>query len=916
VIGSAPVLRFKGIFIGLGLILAITSVRGAVLHVRADAPGPETNGLSWATAFGSITQALKSASSGDELWVAAGTYKGAIQLPAGVALFGGFIGDETARTQRDWARNRSVIDWDEWTDIYPFWYYQFYPAVSLGDSSRLDGFTVINGWSSYGAAIYASESGAMIANNIIVTNRSTGILGNALLVDRGGEFDDSDDLFLKTANDFLRLQFSFGATNIPVAAYGPTVHRLLQVAANVYDAARSNVFPSVFRPQFASTPDGAVISGYYRDDSATTVDAWLATNPYGIPMIIGARKGFPNFNELSLQTAVLAARRLELRRMTTNSPPYQTNEMYIIGISNMVAVEAWNSYTQAFGYDLQMQVSNVCSYVLRTGDDLVHTAKSISAVSSHMAPAGWTGLVYPRFPDRPINRISFKVPLFTNEVILSNSALRFEPPILESTNALFQAGSGFRVPEWRLSISNRLTFLLSSGGRIVDFVHATLTNSTDLTCHLFGNLSGPSEGIIARCWNTNRPTAGIHVPTEGIQMQIDISLGNPAISTADWKNFSFDTFDTDAAIHSFREFCRVTLNVGNTNLVQMAPFTPTRKLVLLAMWEANDPLVHALPEHLKDVTNDFTISFLRPLIGEMPTNHTIGHLNSRYNPWRGFPGKASRPEDADPMIKDWGVLKPNDFDFPSGPTANVRWLDRIHRGTPWQTLYFERGAAPPSIWRQQFLDSMSHPTNDWKIIEYLRSQLTYSGDPVATRALNNTIVGNSGGGVLIVTNGSAAVMNNVVAHNSAGVLDEGGGGVEFSRNCVFGNVTHNAGDVLGSPQFVEGGFSVIATSPLIDAGNPAALGWIERNVLGRGIDIGALEFGPDGVPMFTLKRTEESECELELRGYPGQSYVIEASTNLTQWASISTNIAEMGTLVFTDAQGTNYSHRFYRARTP
>src|SRR5687768_3109060 len=113
-------------------MLAVSSAQAAILHVRADAAGTETNGLSWATAFPTITQALQHATAGDEVWVVAGTYPGVIEVPAGVSLFGGFGGNETVRTQRDWERNRTVIDWNEWGDSYPFFYQKVGPAASLG----------------------------------------------------------------------------------------------------------------------------------------------------------------------------------------------------------------------------------------------------------------------------------------------------------------------------------------------------------------------------------------------------------------------------------------------------------------------------------------------------------------------------------------------------------------------------------------------------------------------------------------------------------------------------------------------------------------------------------------------------------------------------------------------------------------
>jgi len=294
----------------------------------------------------------------------------------------------------------------------------------------------------------------------------------------------------------------------------------------------------------------------------------------------------------------------------------------------------------------------------------------------------------------------------------------------------------------------------------------------------------------------------------------------------------------------------------------------------------------------------------------------LGSVNWRYRPWGGRPGQTPSADDLDWRIKDRGLWNANAFDLPNGSDANVDWLNRIHRGTPWQTLYFDRDVAPVNVWMRQSLDPGTHPTNDWRIIDYLRGQLTYQGSPTPTRVVNNTIVGNEGG-LWITANASASVMNNAIVDNTAGVFDEGSGG-EFSRNCLFGNLTdNNAGDVSGPPQFVNpaaGDFSLLATSPLIDAGNDVALGWIERPVFGAEVDIGALEFGPDGVPVFTFQRTSPAEYELALRGFSGQSYVVEASTNLVNWTAITTNVATMGRFILQDAASTNYTHRFYRAK--
>ncbi|HKQ38089.1 MAG TPA: DUF1565 domain-containing protein [Verrucomicrobiae bacterium] len=901
----------KRILLCLGFVLTVFSASGAVLYVRADASGAETNGFSWATAFKTITEALQYAATGDELWVAAGNYRGTIDVRAGVALYGGFAGNETARTQRNWSLHKSVIDWELWGDISVFFNEKFGPAVLLGGGSRLDGFTVVNGWHSHGAGIYATDSGATIANNVIVTNRAIGILPSAILVDRSGQFNVANDFFLKTANDLLHLQFPFGATNIPVAQYGPGVHRMLQVAANVYDAARSNTFPSVFRPQFDSTPDGPIISGYYEDNSATNVIQWLTANPYGVPMIIGARKGFPNFNELMIESIVSAARRLEMRRQTTNSRPNQTNEMYILGIENRVGLEAWNSYTNAISNRVDVAIGNHLTISITNSDGLIFSTNNVFSVATSYQT--WPGFVSPNVPSSA-NVLSFKVPLYTNTTTLSNGIYRAGlPGSVEPSGYTnqFVANSGFHIPEWTLTVSNNLVFVLQSGGRIIDFVDLMLTNSLGLTTNFFNvNAAAPSasEGPVALCWSTNRPGTSVYVPTEGVQRQIDISLEQVAISAQQWADYA-NVNDSKSAITNFNFFVfpdrYASGNNNNTNLVQQVPFAPARKMIISARWEANDPLVHALPEHLKDLTNNVVRYMVRPFLAVPLTNQTLSQVNIRYRPWGGRPGTSGYAEAYDRRLKDAAVWNANDFDFPTGRNVNIDWLDRIHRGTPWQTLYFDGDVAPMDTWVRQLADSATHPTNDWKIIDYLRRQLTFSGLPTPTRVVNNTIVGNDGG-LWIATNAGTSVMNNALAYNSAGIVDEGGASVELSHNCVS-----------CSPQFVNpiaGDLSLLATSPLIDAGDGSALAFLERPIYGSGPDIGALEFGPDGVPVFTFHPTSPTAYELNLRGFPGQSYIVEASTNLADWGPITTNIALMGNVLIQDAAGTNYPHRFYRAK--
>jgi hypothetical protein len=81
------------------LLLAAPAVEARVIHVKGGAPLPP-DGNSWDSAYPAPAEALAVAATGDELWVAAGSYPGSLTLPSGVALYGGFVGTETVREER------------------------------------------------------------------------------------------------------------------------------------------------------------------------------------------------------------------------------------------------------------------------------------------------------------------------------------------------------------------------------------------------------------------------------------------------------------------------------------------------------------------------------------------------------------------------------------------------------------------------------------------------------------------------------------------------------------------------------------------------------------------------------------------------------------------------------------------------
>src|SRR5690242_9966911 len=105
--------------LGLLTLLALlspTDASATVRYVNAGAPGAN-NGNSWADAYADLQAALAAAQQGDELWVAAGTYKPtngtnrdlSFIMKTGVGIYGGFAGSETDRTQRNFNGNITIL---------------------------------------------------------------------------------------------------------------------------------------------------------------------------------------------------------------------------------------------------------------------------------------------------------------------------------------------------------------------------------------------------------------------------------------------------------------------------------------------------------------------------------------------------------------------------------------------------------------------------------------------------------------------------------------------------------------------------------------------------------------------------------------------------------------------------------------
>ncbi|MBS3999411.1 MAG: hypothetical protein KGZ71_02895 [Desulfobulbaceae bacterium] len=171
--------------------------------VKHDAAGAN-NGSSWGDAFTSFQSALDVATLGDEIWVAAGTYKPSydyglgggsrynhFRMIEGVEIYGGFAGTESNVSERtdfgDGGANETILSGDIGSigDHTDNCYHVLYHPSGWGLTSAavLDGFTIQHG---YADGVAEHQRGGGIHNNTASPNLNNLIIKNNYSPNHGG----------------------------------------------------------------------------------------------------------------------------------------------------------------------------------------------------------------------------------------------------------------------------------------------------------------------------------------------------------------------------------------------------------------------------------------------------------------------------------------------------------------------------------------------------------------------------------------------------------------------------------------------------------------------------------------------------------------------------------------------------------
>ncbi|MDB6124852.1 MAG: hypothetical protein JWQ71_3845 [Pedosphaera sp.] len=757
--------------------------------------------------------------------------------------------------------------------------------------------------------------------------------------------------FTNCADHLLRSQLNLSVTNIPVydgtnLVYSPAVHRLLQLSANIYDASTNrpfvagstNFYPSVFRPRFGVNNKNIFINGFVEETNNVTSylvpplslpeDADvivkkpnLVTNIYGVPWIIGAKKGLPNFNEFAMQTVSQVTRKLQISR-PPNTPndrnTWVTNQMYVVGISNIMGVELWNSYSSNYSRaidvvlfdDLTMTLTNDTGLVLTTNVPMAPVPFTIPATG----PNQWQGFLNTQNPNK--DRLSFRAPLYTNVVLLPDSVYRQNPQgFVVSTN--FEQNTGFPLPNFVLGVTNRLRVILldHDTGRVIDYVHF---NGLDEVREITRDLS--KDDGVAGVWRTNRVGNPFTGPLEGIINQMQVSMGAITISLSDWNNAQLQQSTLQSKQLQISNFINLFNNPSaNPNLLIQAPFSPTRKYSRTRSWQANDPLVHYTLGDLSILQNTNQLISVVPPNGLSNVLANIGVANQYYAPWGGNPKQSADPNKYNLALKDPLVSNSDDWNFPDGAALDFSWLGRVHRGTPWQTLYFKSASVDSAAWQlwtgnANPADAQhTQPANDWHIASLLISLLN-TNPPASLFSINQTNLSLAFGiGINVLTNttddGSLnnyppptlqfdSLLMDSNAPQAAVIVSA----INLIRSSQPGQYFHDISDILATPE-------LSINSPWLNLSD------VQQQY---GITDVAYEIIPSQfLPLLRLDSIgsiapANGSLQFQFTGFDGYAYSIETSPNLQTWIPVSTKYPTNGTFSFTDS-ATNSAIRYYRS---
>jgi hypothetical protein len=439
-------------------------------------------------------------------------------------------------------------------------------------------------------------------------------------------------------------------------------------------------------------------------------------------------------------------------------------------------------------------------------------------------------------------------------------------------------------------------------------------------------------------WCTNRGPGVIDEgrPTFGIRNQIGVCLGTIAVGSATFRRdfpaglgITGDTGAMDFFRSQFPGFAPI---YGHSPfpkaLTFNAPFQPYRNIYLVTTWQANDPLVHYTAGDLKDL-----VQHTKPFELDSPdyplVTDNLGKVNLRYERW----GRARYDDTAgnnfgryelaakDPVAKY--VASSDDWDFPTNQLVDFSWVGRVHRGTPWQTIYLKAPGTSLAKWIQwtgndQLVTNwnggtgvtqdafFTQPTNDWRLASLLVSLLG-TNDPRNLSSVNQPDVPAWCGlldGMIVLTNTAPGRFDPVTMSSNSPPAATIAAAISALRSSQLDPRFGNPGDILAVPE-------LSTASPWLNLSSAFPQ------------DYGLTDEAYEAIPAQLLPRLRADSIgsvvqnggavQIQFSGVEGAPYAVQVSSNLLDWTTISTNYPFGGVFSFVEVPPPGAPGRYYRS---
>lgn len=584
---------------------------------------------------------------------------------------------------------------------------------------------------------------------------------------------------------------SFGVGHIPVwvntnFVYRSAVNRLLQLAANLYDASTNSFYPDIFRPIFERDIYGNIfIAGYtnlYSSFGPNTVTGigdpqlgapyevsslalnfpanqpivsnGVPVNVYGVPWIIGAKKGFPGLNQFSMISSATFERLLEVTRNTNSGALLSTNQLVLATVKNSFSISFWNSYSNDYVGNLQVYVKNNNNLFITNQFWSASRGGFFIPTVFYFSTNRWPGSHWTR-PGGNLagpNPNSFISAVWTNYLYPPGTVYDFAINDFVNTNNLNVQSAWdptlSPLPQMGLASTNWLQACILDGNHVIDYVQL---RAPRVGANLNSALKDPNIGgapnyylWVTNNWNNTWPSWGI---VDQIDISTQPNLNSPP-GSAKWVNPP-NLPPGINSVNDAKAFFRAVLNGqrtysytdarGNPHLVAImepavqAGYSAVRTIFAPFLYQVNDPLVHYMASDLdagnaaiwanSTLANGFWYQDNGVLPQPFPSppnasNPGILNARSRFQPWGQ--GAAQSLQNSsynfdnpyNLVYKDPLIWAPDDWDFPTNKYPTVGWIGRVHRGTPWQTVYLKAHNVLHTLLNAQ--KTINSGTNTWQ----------------------------------------------------------------------------------------------------------------------------------------------------------------------------------------------------------